>query len=104
MKRIDMKIEMYPYQIEIEVGKNNEDYHLEIYRINRIVGYAQALADLDNNEEYCGKISSIFEYKGNLTISWKTEPSENEKDYFQKAWESVVSGYEGNKIEHEILA
>lgn len=93
---------MYPYKIEIDVGKNNEDYQWRIYRIQRIVGYAQALAELDNNEDYCNKIESIFDYKGSLTITWKTEPSANEQDYLQKAWASVVAGYEGNLIEHEI--
>lgn len=98
-----MDIEMYPYKIELEVGKNNEDYNWRIYRIQRIVGYAQALAELDNNEDYCSKIDSFDDYKGDMTVTWKTEPTEKEKDYLQKAWASVVAGFEGNLIEHEMI-
>jgi len=97
-----MDLEMYPCKIEIEVGMNNEDYQWRVYRIQRIVGYAQALADIDNNEDYCEKIISIDDHKGALTITWKAEPSENEKDYLQKAWASIVAGYEGNFVKHEL--
>ncbi len=97
-----MDLEMYPYKIEIEANRADEGEHWRIYRINRIVGYAQALADIDNNENFFDKIKSIYDYKGELTVSWQSEPSDNEKDYFQKAWSSVVAGYEGNLVEHEL--
>jgi hypothetical protein len=48
------------------------------------------------------KIISIYDHKGVLTITWETEPSEEEKGYLQKAWGSAVTTYEGNQIEHEI--
>ena len=97
-----MELKMYPYKIEIDANRSDNGEHWRIYRINRIIGYAQALADADNNEKYFDKIESIYEYKGTLTINWKIEPTINEKNYLQIAWGSIVAGYEGNQIEHEI--
>lgn len=98
-----MDLEMYPFKIEIDGARVNEDQHWRINRIHRIIGYAQALADLDNHEDYFKKIKSIYDDKGSLIITWITEPSKEEKEYLQKAWESIVTDYEGNPIEHEII-
>jgi hypothetical protein len=95
---------MYSNKIEIDGTRANEDQQWRIYRIHRIIGYAQALADLDINEDFFKKIVGIYDDKGTLYISWHTEPTNNEKEYLQKAWESVVTDYEGNPIEHEILS
>jgi hypothetical protein len=97
-----MDLEMHPFEIEIDANRADEGEHWRIYRIHRIVGYAQALADADNNEDYYKKIKSIYERKGHLTITWITEPSKCEEEYLQKAWESIVTDYEGNPIEHEL--
>lgn len=96
-----MDLKMYPYTIEIDGSSVDKDPLFRTNRIHMIVGYAQALADRDNNEEYCKKIESIYDHKGVLTITWKTQPSEAEQGYLQKAWGSLVTGYEGNQIEHE---
>jgi len=93
----------YPSKIEISGSRSDNDQLWRIPRIHRILGYAQAFADLDNNEEFYKKIKSIYDYKGNLTITWKNKPSKEEKEYFQKAWESIVTDYEANPIEHEII-
>jgi hypothetical protein len=93
---------MYPYSISIDASRAKEDQQWRILRIYMIIGYAQAFADLDNNSDFYNKIESINDYKGSLTITWKTEPSDNEKDYLQKAWRSIVTDYEGNLIEHKI--
>lgn len=93
---------MYPYKIEIDGERADDDQHWRIYRIHRIIGYAQALADIDKNEDFFKKIKSIYDYKGSLTVTWIAMPTEAEKEYLQKAWESIVTDYEGNPIEHEI--
>jgi len=97
-----MDLEMYPFIIEIGANRGNEGEHWRIYRIHRIIGYAQALADADNNQDYYKKIKSIYECKGQLTITWLTQPSKSEEEYLQKAWESIVTVYESNPIDHEI--
>lgn len=97
-----MDLQSYPYQIEIDANRANEGQYYRIERIHRILGYAQALADADNNQAFCKKVKSIYEFKGHLTVSWDIEPSELEKEYFQIAWGSIVTDYESNEVEHEI--
>jgi hypothetical protein len=91
---------MYPFDVEIDAGRAKEDEYWRINRIHRIIGYAQAIADIDENEDFYTKLMSVFEYKGTLTVEWKIQPTEPEKEYLQKAWESIVTDYEGNPIEH----
>jgi hypothetical protein len=96
--------EMYSLNIIIEANReDSEPWRLS--RIQRVVGYAQALAELKGqvvDEEFFRKIYSIFDFKGFLTVVWNIEPTQEEKDWLQKAWESSVTGYETTEIEHEI--
>ncbi|MBK6964907.1 MAG: hypothetical protein IPH20_13465 [Bacteroidales bacterium] len=48
-----MELQIYPYTIEIDGSSVDKDPLFRTNRIHMIVGYAQALADLDNNEQYC---------------------------------------------------
>ena len=93
----------YPFDIEIDGARANDDQHWRIERIHRILGYAQALADLENNEGFYKKVSGICDEKGTLYITWKSEPTNNEKEFFRKAWESIVTDYESNPIEHDTI-
>ena len=90
------------YQDKIEVGgsRTDDDQYWRINRIYLIIGYAQAIANSNGNEAFHKKIKSIYDDKGSLTVTWNTEPSLNEKEYLQKAWESIVADYEGNTIAH----
>ncbi len=92
---------MFATSFKIDGSRAREDQAWRLDRINMILGYAQALADLDNNENYYKKIDCVFDEKGHLSVEWKSEPSRTEKEYLQKAWESIVTDYEGNPIEHE---
>jgi len=94
---------MYLENIEIDGARTDDDQFYRIPRIHRVIGYAQALADIDNNENFIDKIKSFYDYKGILTIKWKNSPTENEMEYLQKAWESIVTDYESSPIEHEFL-
>lgn len=98
-----MKGNMYANDIEMDGTRVNEDQHWRIYRIHRLIGYAQSLADLDNNEDFHKKIIGIFDDKGTLMVEWQNEPTDNEKEYLQKAWESVVTDYESNSIINEVI-
>jgi hypothetical protein len=95
-----MNIQIYPYNIEIDGERADDDQHWRIYRIHMVIGYAQALADINKNEDYYKKIKSIYDYKGSLTVTWSIAPTQKEKEYLQQAWESIVTDYEGNPIEH----
>lgn len=72
-----------------------------IERINRVYGYAVALADYFGNEKFIEKISQIHDHKGNLIVVWWSPPTEEEKNYFLRAWQSKV-GDESSHVEHEI--
>ncbi|MCD4817924.1 MAG: hypothetical protein K8S23_04470 [Candidatus Cloacimonetes bacterium] len=91
---------MYPFEIKIDAERANDDQYWRINRIHRLIGYAQALADNDNNENFYKKINKIFDSKGSLTVEWKSKPTDEEKEYFQKAWESIITDYEANPVEH----
>ncbi|MEA3494678.1 MAG: hypothetical protein U9R42_01440 [Bacteroidota bacterium] len=93
---------MYLENIEIDAVRADDDQFWRIHRIQMVLGYAQVLADIDNNEEYYKKLNSVYEHKGLLFIDWKTKPTKKEKEYWDKAWESVVTDYEGDLIEHTV--
>jgi len=93
---------MYLENIEIEGARTDDDQFYRIPRIHRVIGYAQALADIDENENFIEKVKSFYDHKGLLTINWNIQPTDKEKQYFQKAWESIVTDYESEDIEHEV--
>ncbi|MBW8898333.1 MAG: hypothetical protein JF619_09535 [Massilia sp.] len=72
-----------------------------IERLTRVYGYAMALADQDDNARFVEKFSQIHDHKGTLIVFWTEAPSEQEKTYFLKAWQSRVGDGSSN-VEHEI--
>jgi len=67
------------------------------------LGYAQALADIDNNENWYRKIYSIHDYKGILSIQLKYNFQSKEIEYLKKAWESIITDYESEDIEFSLV-
>jgi len=94
---------MYINEILISGSRVEDDQQWRIKRIHALIGYAQALADLDGNEDFYKKIISIYDLKGNLLVNWNAEPDNNEKEYIEKAWNSIVTDYESNPVLHEFL-
>ncbi len=93
---------MYPYKLEITGSRIYSDQYWRVNRIHLILGYAQALADIDDNENYYKKLKSIDDNKGLLTIEWKVKssPTQKEKEYIKKGYESIVTDYECDPIRH----
>ena len=58
------------------------------------------LADHYGNGTLLDKVASLYDHEGTLTVGWKTGPSEGEKEFFTKAWESVI-GDGCDNVEHE---
>ena len=71
----------YSSKIELSGSRSDEDQFWRIQRIHRVLGYAQALADLDNNEDFYKKIENIYDQKGIVIINWNEKPSSKEKEY-----------------------
>jgi len=72
-----------------------------IERINRVYGYALGLADYFGNTRFIEKIVQLHDHKGSLIVVWTEEPTDAEKDYFVRAWQSKI-GDESPRVEHEV--
>ena len=72
-----------------------------IERLNRVYGYAVGLADHFSNTQFITKLSQIHDHKGVLTVVWNVAPTDAEKQYFVRAWESLV-GDGSNNVEHAV--
>lgn len=80
-------------------NSNTEPDRIE--RLNRVYGYAVGLADAAGDAEFLGKLSHLHDHKGTLIVVWFADPSERQKAYFVKAWQSRV-GDESSNVEHEV--
>jgi len=72
-----------------------------IERLDRVYGYAMALADVDGNAGFVDKLTRIHDHKGTLTVFWQAAPSETERAYWTRAWASRV-GDGSSAVEHEV--
>ncbi|TFV88434.1 hypothetical protein E4K72_21965 [Oxalobacteraceae bacterium OM1] len=80
-------------------NSNTEPDRIE--RLNRVYGYAVALADVAGNNEFLGKLAHLHDHKGQLIVQWFAAPNEQEKGFFAQAWKSKV-GDETTNVEHEL--
>lgn len=82
-------------------NSNTEPDRIE--RLNRVYGYAVALADEAGDAAFLGRLAQLHDHKGTLIVVWYEEPLEQQKQFFVKAWKSKV-GDESTRVEHEIQA
>ena len=61
-----------------------------IERLDRVYGYAMALADVDGNTAFIDKLTQIHDHKGTLIVFWHEPPTETEQAYWARAWASRV--------------
>lgn len=80
-------------------NSNTEPDRIE--RLNRVYGYAVALADMAGDKEFLSKLSYLHDHKGSLIVVWFSKPDEAQKGYFVSAWRSKV-GDETSNVEHEV--
>jgi len=69
-------------------------------RLQRVYGYAMALADASGNSIFVDKVTQIHDHKGTLIVFWHEPPQDAERDYFNRAWASKVGDGTLN-VEHE---
>ncbi len=72
-----------------------------VERLNRVYGYAIALADADGNAGTITRLMRLHDHKGNLIVQWRDAPSETEKAYFSRAWHSLI-GDRSQNVSHEL--
>ncbi|HEY8606665.1 MAG TPA: hypothetical protein VIM12_06090 [Noviherbaspirillum sp.] len=82
-------------------NSNTEPDRIE--RVNRVYGYALALADSAGDSAFLGKLAHLHDHKGTLIVVWFEEPGPEQKVYFVKAWHSKI-GDESTQVEHRIEA
>lgn len=80
-------------------NSNTEPDRIE--RLNRVYGYALAVADSSGNGDFLARLSQLHDHKGKLIVVWFSEPTDGEKECFVKAWSSKI-GDESTNVEHEI--
>lgn len=80
---------------------NSETEPDRLERGNRVYGYVVGVADRAGNEGFIGKLARIHDHKGTLIVTWNTPPTEEEKDYFVQAWNSLI-GDETTHVTHEL--
>jgi hypothetical protein len=72
-----------------------------IERLTRVYGYVAALADVEGEADFILKVSQIHDHKGTLIVFWNDAPTDKEKAFFMKAWQSKIGDGSSN-VEHEI--
>lgn len=72
-----------------------------IERLDRVYGYAMALADVDGDGGFVEKLNQLHDHKGTLIVFWHEAPSETQMQYWARAWASKV-GDGTAAVVHEI--
>ena len=71
-----------------------------IERLQRVYGYAMAMADRAGNAGFVDKLTQLHDHKGTLIVFWHAAPSLEEQEYFARAWASKI-GDGTERVEHE---
>ena len=71
-----------------------------IERLQRVYGYAMALADSAGIPGFVDKLTQLHDHKGTLIVFWHAPPTQEEQDCFARAWASRV-GDGTTLVEHE---
>lgn len=91
---------MYQDNVKLTAYRSDEE-SWRLVRLERIIGYICALSEHYGNNDLLNKIEELRDHKGTLTVKWKTEPTDGEKEILLKSWMSIV-GDGSNNVEHEI--
>jgi hypothetical protein len=87
---------------DIELSACNQQTEPDrINRLERVVGYVAALSENSRRTSVLKQVKSLHDHKGQLTVTWRGNPTEAEKAFFLKAWESSI-GDGADNVDHEI--
>jgi hypothetical protein len=79
---------------------NSETEPELIERLQRVYGYAMALADTAGCDGFADKLAQLHDHKGTLIAFWHDTPDEREKQFLVRAWASAI-GNGSTSVEHE---
>jgi hypothetical protein len=82
------------------INSDTEPDRLE--RLNRVYGYVIGQADITDNKTCITKIANLHDNKGTLFVSWRIQPTDQERSYFARAWRSRI-GDESLNIVHQLI-
>jgi hypothetical protein len=82
------------------INSDTEPDRLE--RLNRVYGYVIGQADISDNKTCISKIANLHDNKGTLHVSWRTQPTDQERTFFSRAWRSQI-GDESLNIVHQLI-
>ena len=93
---------LYNGEIALDSSDGSSD-QFRMRRLERTIGYACALAEHYGNDMLLSKIDSLYDHKGILRVSWKSEPAAGEREIFSKAWGSLIGDGAAENVEHKIV-
>lgn len=79
---------------------NSQSEPERIERLNRVYGYALALADSAGGAALVDKLAQLHDHKDTLIVFWSEAPDERERAMFARAWASKA-GAGTTSVEHE---
>jgi hypothetical protein len=71
-------------------------------RLNRVYGYVIGQADITDDKNCIGKIANLHDDKGTLYVSWRVQPTDQERNFFSRAWRSQI-GDETTHVVHQLI-
>jgi len=71
-------------------------------RLSRVYGYVIGQADITDNKTCITKIANLHDNKGTLFVSWRMQPTDQERTFFARAWRSQI-GDESLNIVHQLI-
>lgn len=87
------------YRDIIVVATNSDKEPWRPDRLQRVLGYVCSLADIFGNAVVMGKVEKVRDHKGALEVYWHSQPTEEEREFFLKAWGSEI-GDRSKIIQH----
>lgn len=84
-------------EIQVESYENAEWRYVRLYKV---IGYAQALADINKLGELKRKVLTVKDDKGDLAVTWFEKPSEMEMHVLTHAWSSSTGDGADNVLHH----
>ena len=82
------------------INEDTEPDRLE--RLSRVYGYVIGQADFSDNKTCITKIAHLHDNRGTLYVTWRAQPTDQERTFFARAWHSQI-GDESANVVHQLI-